>query len=256
MKRVQSRTELRDKILLSLGHPYIRVNIADEQFDAAIDNALRTFFKYSPFGSYESHYVYKINATDVNNGYIPIPRNIDAIVEVLHIGSSLSDLSFATAEYQLTRETFMSAQKFTNVSLVDYVTLQQRLYNTQQIIEAPKSFEFVRYQRRLIPNFTIVDGGSIALRCYENVDPEAVDVGYDPTKVISANDLWDDEILLKLSIAEVKKIWGYILKKFGQVVLPGGVTLDGKEIYSEGTMELDALIKDLVFGSPIDFFMG
>lgn len=256
MKRIQSRAELKHKILLSLGHPYIQVNLSDEHLDVAIDTALRHFFKYSPYGSFENHYLYTVTAEDVANKYIPIPRDIDAVVEVLPRGMSISDLSFATAEYQMSRETFMAAQRFNNVSLVDFVTLKQRLYNTQQIITPPKSFEFVRYQRRLIPFFTYKEGDVIALRVYENVDPEAADIGKNPADVIPAADLWDDEVLKELAIAECKVMWGNILKKYGQVVLPGGVTLDGQKIFEEGKEEFDKITDRMLNANPIDFFMG
>lgn len=256
MKRVQSRQDLRHKILLTLGHPYINVNLTDEHLDMAVDNALRYFFKYSPYGAFENHYVYTITADDVTNNYIDIPRYIDAVVEVIPQSTSISDLSFATAEYQMSRETFMAAQRFNNVSLVDYVTMKQRLYNTQLIVSPPKTFEYVRYQRRLIPYFTMGEGQVIALRVYENVDPEAEDVGKDPSTVIPSADLWDDELLLQLAVAESKIIWGNILKKFGQVVLPGGVTLDGQKIYDEGKSDFDRLSTDMLNSNPIDFFMG
>lgn len=256
MNRVQSRAELKHKILLELGHPYINVDLSDEHIDMAIDTALRHFFKYSPYGSYENHYIYTITAQDVTQGYISIPRTIDAVVEVIPSGTSISDLSFATAEYQMSRETFMAAQRFNNVSLVDFVSLKQRLYHTQLIVSPPKNFEFVRYQRRLIPLFKFSQDQVIALRVYENVDPEAADVGIDPADVIPATDLWDDEVLKELAVAECKVIWGNILKKFGQVVLPGGVTLDGQKIYEEGKEEFDRITSHMLYQNPVDFFMG
>lgn len=254
MKRLQSRDDLKKKILLSLGHPYIRVDLSDDHINMAIDTALRHFFKYSPYGSFESHYAYTVTAQDVTNGYIPIPRYIDAVVDVIPVGLSISDMSFMTVEYQMTRETFMASQRFNNVSLLDYVTLQERLYNTQQIIDQPKSFTFVRYQRRLIPYFKYLEGQVICFKCYENVDPEAADVGKDD--VLPAADLWDDELLLQLAVAECKMVWGNILKKFGQVVLPGGVTLDGQKMFDEGSAEFAEATSGMLNSNPVDFFMG
>lgn len=256
MQRIQSRAELKHKILLALGHPYIRVDLSDEHLDMSIDNALRHFFKYSPYGSFENHLAYQVTADDVTNGYIPVPRHIDAVVELLPHGNTLSDLSFATAEYQMQRETFMAAQRFNNVSLVDYVALKLRLYNTQLIINAAKTFEFVRYQRRLIPQFTFKEGDILVLKVYENVDPEAADVGIDPANVIPAADMWDDEVLKELAIADAKKTWGNILRKFGNVILPGGVALDGKSIYEEGDREFNEITERMIYANPVDFFMG
>jgi len=254
MKRLQSCAELKHSVLLTLGHPYINVNLSDEHLDMCIDKALLYFFKYSPYGSYENFYVYTVTADDITNGYIPVPKWIDAVVEVLPRGMSISDLSFATAEYQMSRETFMAAQRFNNVSLVDYVTMKARLYNTQQIITPARTFEFVRYQRRLIPTFTINEGNILAIKVYENVDPEGADD--DNTMVIESEDLWDDETLKELAVAEAKKTWGGIMKKFGSVVLPGGVTLDGQKIYDEGSEEWAVASAKIINDNPIDFFMG
>lgn len=257
MKRVTSRNDLKHKILLTLGHPYIRVDLSDEHLDLAIDTALRHFFKYSPYGSFESFYAYTITADDVAKGYIPVPRNIDAVVEVIRGGVGITDMSFMTVEYQMQREAYMAAQRFNNISLTDFVAIKQQLYHTQMILEQPKGFEFVRYQRRLIPTFNIAEGMTIAFRCYENVNPEkASEEGLDPSMVISSDDLWDDELLKDLAVAECKIIWGNILKKFGQVVLPGGVTLDGQKIYDEGSEDFEKLTARLLNSSPIDFFMG
>lgn len=256
MKRVQSRAELKHKILLALGHPYIKVNLTDEHLDMCIDNSLRHFFKYSPYGSFENFYIHQITAQDVTNGYIPVPRTIDAVVEVLPRGFAFSDLSFMTVEYQMTRDIFMGGNGFNNISLLDYVTMQQRLYNTAKVLIPARTFEFVRYQRRLIPTFTYIEGQILAMRVYENVDPEAADVGIDPANVIPAADLWDDEVLKELSIAEAKKTWGGILKKFGQVILPGGVALDGQKMYEEGKEEFDKITSNMLNANPIDFMMG
>lgn len=256
MIRVTTRAALKHKILLALGHPYIKVNLSDEHIDMAIDTAMRNFFKYSPYGSYESHYVYTMSQTDVDNGYIPVPKTINAVVEVIPKGLSLTDMSFMTAEYQMTRETFMAASRFNGVSLVDFVTLKQRLYNTQMILDQPKGFTFVRYQRRLIPNFTTREGSIIALKCYENTDPEAAQDGIDPANVISADDLWDDETLKELAVAECKKVWGNILRKYGNVILPGGVSLDGQKMYEEGDADFKKIVNEMLYSNPVDFFLG
>ena len=256
MRRIQSRAELKHKVLLALGHPYINVNLSDEHLEQSIDNALRQFFKSSPYGSFENFYLYTVAAEDEANGYLPVPRWIDSVVEVLAKGMSISDLSFATAEYQMSRETFMAAQRFNNVSLVDYVSLKQRLYHTQQIITPAKAFEFVRYQRRLIPQFKFKEGDLLAMRVYENTDPEAADIGKAPESVIAAADLWDDEDLKELAIADAKKTWGNILRKFGNVVLPGGVTLNGEQMYQEGMADFQRISDRMLFGNPVDFFMG
>lgn len=253
MLKSKTRQDFRHSILVGMGHPQININLTDEQLDQAINNALKVFFKYHINGTFESFYTYLVTDADVTNGYIPIPSWIDAVVEVLPKGLSLSDMSFATAEYQITRETFMSAQRFTNVSLVDYVCMKERLYNMGMIIAQPLGFVNVRYQRRLIPKFNWKSGDFIAMRCYENVDPENDDAN---PNHIEAGEVFSDDMLKELAIAFATQIWGSILKKFGNVVLPGGVTLNGEKMYDDATREIEKITREMLNMNPIDFMMG
>lgn len=252
MKRNTSRSDFREAILTSLGEPYITVNLSEQQLDKAIDASLKYFWKYHPHGSFEKQYVYLITATDITNGYIPVPPWIDAVVECLPRGFSTSEMSFATVEWQMTKETFLSASRFTNINLIDYVALKERLYNTQQVINGPMRFEFVRYQRRIIPYFKLIEGEYLAFNCYENVDPENDD---NNPNLIDAANVWDDDWLLEYATAEAKIIWGNILKKFGNIDLPGGVSLDGKQIFDEG-IEAKKNLEEYIHNVPRNFFMG
>jgi hypothetical protein len=66
------------------------------------------------------------------------------------------------------------------------------------------------------------------------------------TGTISGNsDVWGDRFLKKYSTALIKMQWGNNLKKFAGVQLPGGVTLNGKEIYDEAVEEIAKLEEEM-----------
>ena len=66
------------------------------------------------------------------------------------------------------------------------------------------------------------------------------------TATISGNsDVWGDRFLKKYAYALIKMQWGNNLKKFAGVQLPGGVTLNGKEIYDEAMEELAKLEEEM-----------
>lgn len=66
------------------------------------------------------------------------------------------------------------------------------------------------------------------------------------TATISGNpDVWGDRFLKKYSTALIKMQWGNNLKKFAGVQLPGGVTLNGKEIYDEAVEEIAKLEEEM-----------
>ena len=63
---------------------------------------------------------------------------------------------------------------------------------------------------------------------------------------ISGNpDVWGDRFLKKYATALIKMQWGNNLKKFSGVQLPGGVTLNGKEIYDEAVEEINHLEEEM-----------
>ena len=76
---------------------------------------------------------------------------------------------------------------------------------------------------------------------------------------ISGNpDVWGDRFLKKYATALIKMQWGNNLKKFSGVQLPGGVTLNGKEIYDEAVEEINHLEEEMhiINVLPSEILMG
>ena len=255
MVRNQSRADLRADILRTLGEPYIKVNLSQEHLDQAINTALKYFWKTSPYGSFESHYLYTVTTNDITNGWLPVPNWIDSVKEIIPSGIGMNG-DFMTVEYQMGRAIGMAMMnQFNSVSLTDYVCMKERLYDMQQILSQPNNFTYVRYQRRIIPTFNMWAGQVVAMNCYENVDPEASIDNGNPNAP-PCLDLWDDEIFKALALAFVKQTWGSILRKFGNVVLPGGVSLSGADLMKEGIEEVAKLTDTMLYSNPVMFTMA
>ena len=82
----------------------------------------------------------------------------------------------------------------------------------------------------------------------------------DNVSVTSAgySDVWDDRFLKRYTTALIKRQWGENLKKFGGIQMPGGVTLNGKEIYDEAIEEIKQIEEEIYnFNSlPSEIFTG
>jgi hypothetical protein len=89
----------------------------------------------------------------------------------------------------------------------------------------------------------------------------------DPLSAVSDNvsvttagisDVWNDRTLKKYATALIKRQWGENMKKFGGIQMPGGVTLNGKEIWDEAQAEIDKIEEDMHnFNSlPSEIFTG
>jgi len=79
------------------------------------------------------------------------------------------------------------------------------------------------------------------------------------TATIEGNsDVWNDRFLKEYGTALIKRQWGNNLKKFGGIQMPGGVTLNGKEIYDEAIQEIKDMQEQMhsLNVLPGDMFMG
>lgn len=92
-----------------------------------------------------------------------------------------------------------------------------------------------------------------------NVDSQfaSTQTGVSVTKT-GLSDVWENRFLKKYATALIKKQWGENLKKFGGIQMPGGVTLNGKEIYDEASEDISKMEEDLISTNvlPGDMFIG
>jgi hypothetical protein len=72
------------------------------------------------------------------------------------------------------------------------------------------------------------------------------------------SDIWDDRFLKKYATALIKRQWGENMKKFGGITMPGGVTLNGKEIFDEAMEDIKQIEEEIFnFNSlPSEIFTG
>ena len=72
------------------------------------------------------------------------------------------------------------------------------------------------------------------------------------------NDVYNDMFLKQYATQLIKQQWGANLIKFEGMQLPGGVTLNGRQIYEDATAELEKIREDmqLNYEVPVDFYVG
>ena len=72
------------------------------------------------------------------------------------------------------------------------------------------------------------------------------------------SDIWNDRFLKKYATALIKRQWGANLKKFQGIQMPGGVILNGQQIYDEAVAEIKEMEDEMFqMGSlPSEIFMG
>jgi hypothetical protein len=112
----------------------------------------------------------------------------------------------------------------------------------------------------------VTSGGDVAVRVTAVTSNVSVNTNYTFTTTESGlavyeagnSDVWNDRVLKDLGTAYIKRQWGLNLKKFGNVQMPGGVVLNGQQIFDEAEAEIKSMKDEFVSWNtmPNDFFIG
>ena len=80
-------------------------------------------------------------------------------------------------------------------------------------------------------------------------------LGYDTE---TFNDVYNDMFLKRYVTALFKRQWGANLIKYQGVSLPGGITLDGRQLFEDAQNELREIEEQMQtrYQLPIDFMVG
>ncbi len=257
-----SREELVDYCLRKLGYPVLEINLDDDQIDDCVDDALQYFHERHFDGVERMFLKYKITEDDLNRGkaggtdgvgivsttgtstingsvqtfnfyensnFIQVPDSVIGIEKVFKFDTSDVSGGMFSIKYQL----FLNdLYYFNSVELLQYSMVKTYLEDIDFLLKTDKQIRFNKRQNRLYldidwkakskDTFLVID-------CYRILDPN------DFTKV------YNDSFIKRYLTALMKKQWGQNLIKFRGVKLPGGVELNGREIYEDGERELQEL---------------
>ena len=267
MAQPNTRQGLIDYGKRQLGFPVLEINIADEQYDDLIDDAIQRFQDRHMDGvekmylkhKIDEQFVNTVKATDHDGGetsvgittttatasitgvgttvhsfvetqnFIQIPDAVIGVEKVWKVDSR----AIASNMFNLTYQIFLNEMyHFSSMELLSYTMTKRYLEDIDFILHPDKQIRFNRRQSRLYIDSdysSMKEEDYLIIECYRTVDPN------DFTKV------YNDPFLKKYFTALLKKQWGSNMMKFRGVKMPGGVELNGREIYDEGVKELDVL---------------
>jgi hypothetical protein len=248
MASVTSRQGLIDYCLRRLGQPVIEINIDEDQLEERVDDALEYFQEYHFDGVEKVFLKHLITSGDITNEYIPMGDPVISVIRVLPIPSFDSfQGGFFNEEYQLRLN---DLNNFSGSSLIQWEMTQQNFSLVEQLFSIAPTMMFNRKQNRVYleadwnDKFSVND--VLVIEAYRALNPSTF------------TEVWNDMFLKKYTTALIKRQWGENLKKFQGVVLPGGITLDGKTIYDEAVEEIAKIEEEmsLSYELPADGFVG
>ena len=249
MAKPNSRQTFIDYCLRSLGAPVIEINVDEDQLDDRVDEALQ-FYQYYHDDAIEKVYLkHEITQTDIDNGYITTNDLITDVVRILPLRDAVSSTDMFDIRYQMHLNDIYSLGFLG--SLTDYVMGQQWLALLDLVIDSDdKHVNFEKHKNRLEIfmdwSEEVEVGDNLIVECYRIIDPDTF------------TDVYNDYFLKRYCTALIKKQWGQNLIKFEGMVMPGGVTFNGRQLYDDAVAELEQLVEEarLNWEKPIDFMTG
>jgi len=232
----------------ALGEPVITLNISDEQVDDRVDEALQYMIDYHYDFTEKIYYKQVITANNIATSSIDLPANVIGAVNIFDISSALGGgaSNMFSITYQIALNdlwTFMSS------SLVPYYMTMSHLRLMEQILVGTQPIRYNRYNNVLHvdTDWTRFNVGSyLVVEAYSIVDPDTY------------NKMWGDRFFYKYATQLIKKQWGENMKKFVGMPLPGGIVMNGQQIYNEAVEELEKMEEEMLnsFSLPVTDLIG
>jgi len=261
--RITSRSQFVDYCLRRLGHPVIEINVDDEQIEDRVNDALQLFGEYNGEGSYRIYVTITITAAMVSRGSIDFdldegtlpsginPDDILSILRVLPFDTSSSSTSFMDAKYQMRLNDIHGMQNGL-ADMAGYEQMQQYLSLIDMKLTGTPQIQWTR-QGNALQIFGDL-GGTGDLKAGKSIVAEM----YVATSANVNGKLYNNIFLKEYATALIKEQWGANLIKFEGMVLPGGVQLNGRQIYEDAKSEIEVIRQRIYneYDTPPDFFVG
>ena len=228
----KTRNELNIRVLQDLGEPVIKVNVAHEQVENAIDDALEYWSQYHHEGQDRSYLKVVITQEMLDTNVVPLPESVFSVLSIVDAKqTNRGDGAWMSYEFEMTRDAIYDSMKATGGGgMSQFVMKKQYLTDIGDLLKTPLPFDFRMHKHELtiFGQLTKYFGvGSVMLLEVQ---------GY---LWKSSYNIWGDDSLRKLATAYTKKYWGQNLSKFSGVALPGGQVMNGMAILQDAQSEID-----------------
>lgn len=262
MAQPSTRQGLIDYCKRQLGAPVLQINIDNDQVDDIIDTAIQYFQEYHFDGIERMYLKHQITADDVTRfkesdelsstvdpdaatwenrkNFIEIPDHVIGISKVFGVSSNWirNDLFGLSNQYFLMDVfSFSSGFAFGNFDMTNYFMIRQYFETLDMVVNtgALVDFRFNKRQDRLyidVDVSRIKETNYLLIDCYRALNPA------------DWSQVWNDSFLKRYATALMKRQWGQNLIKYNNVQLPGGITLNGRQIWEDGDREVKELEAD------------
>jgi len=246
-----TRETLKQYALRALGKPVIEINVDDDQLEDRLDEALQYFAQYHYDGIQRAYLKYQYTQSDKDrmtadssesitknsvtttwkegNNFLVVPESVISVINIFPF-SNKSNMNLFDVRYQLRLNDLYD---FSSTSIINYDIVLRHLDFLDHILVGEKPLRFNQHDNRLYVDMDwtndLAVGEFLVIEAYRKMDPD------------THTDVYNDIFLKRYVTALFKKQWGANLSKFDGVAMIGGVTLNGRQIYSEALQDIEKL---------------
>lgn len=261
MAKPASREELKEYCLRKLGAPVLEINVDDDQIEDAIDDAVQYFNERHFDGMEKTYLKHKLTVDDVarfksynedsstpdpdgaqwetRGNFIEIPDHVIGIQKVFGISSNFlrNDLFGLSNQYYLMDLFSISSGgtfSYGNFDMTNYYMIKQYFETLDMVINTGAFVEY-RFNKRQDRLYIDIDVNRVhedsyfVIDCYRALDPQ------------TWSEIYNDSFIKKYTTSLIKRQWGQNLIKFNNIQLPGGVQINGRQIFEDAVKEIDDL---------------
>ena len=251
MANPATRETLKQYALRALGKPVIEINVDDDQLEDRLDEALQYFSQYHYDGVQRVYLKYQYTQADKDrmtaessesitknsvtttwkegNNFLVVPESVISVINIFPF-SNKSNMNLFDVRYQLRLNDLYD---FSSTSIINYDIVLRHLDFLDHILVGEKPLRFNQHDNRLYIDMDwtndLTTDEYIVIEAYRKLDPN------------THTDVFNDIFLKRYVTALFKKQWGANLSKFDGVAMIGGVTLNGRQIYSESLQDIEKL---------------
>jgi len=270
MAQPSSRQELIDYCLRQLGAPVVEINVADEQVQDLLDDAIQLFQQRHFDGVIQTFLKYEITQSDKDRAQAVPPGAPSGRGSVGMASTSVTSdiVGTATTFTYYENSNYLDIPKdviginkvyqwdaLMGVSTRNMFSLKYQMFlndvhywGTQDILSYSMSMSYLETLNFLLNTHKAIRFNQRQDRMYLDVSYDDLIVGdylvIDCWKVLNPNEatgVFNDPFLKKYLTSLIKKQWGQNLIKFQGVKLPGGIEFNGRQIYDDAQAELDKI---------------
>ena len=253
MAKPNSKDGLKEYALRKLGKPVLEINVDDDQVDDLIDDAIQFFHERHGEGIdrvFLKHKLLEVEKTTLtgiastttvtstqggipsleyeeNANFLPLPDSVIGVNKVFKMDSSSISDGLFNIKYQI----FLNDLYYYGaIDLLNYAQVKSYLETIDYLLNPDTQVRFNKKNSKLYLDIDLkelTDNHYLIIDCYRVVDPESETAVY--------NDHW----LKQYTTSLIKRQWGQNLIKFQGVKLPGGLELNGRQIYDDAVAEIE-----------------